>query len=170
MRYSAPNRQTPTPATRRTTPRLPPPVGRPGRLGTTLARPTLKDPAFAPIRHRHAHASRAILARADHRSTDQQAQAPPAGDTDRFAAWTVEARLPDQILLADVTGRTRSWLMVAPREDGRPGIRLLFGSAIVTRPGAGGGRIGKGFRALTALHVLYSRALLSAAAKALTKP
>ena len=35
------------------------------------------------------------------------------GTATSFSAWTVESRSEDQLLLADFTGRTKSWLMVA---------------------------------------------------------
>src|SRR5262245_22419080 len=49
-------------------------------------------------------------------STDAQAAQLGRGEIEKFAAWKVEARAPDQLLLRDFTGRTRSWLMVAPVE------------------------------------------------------
>ena len=110
---------------------------------------------------------RAILALAVAKpSTDAQARALAHGDTDAFAAWTVEARAPDQLLLCDYRGRTRSWLMRAAAEGG--GTRLYFGSAVVPVAKAHGRRsIGGGFSALLAFHKLYSRVLLRAAVKRL---
>lgn len=112
---------------------------------------------------------RLILAAAGRPSTDAGAWALADGKTERFAAWQVEAREPDQMLLQDMTGRTRSWFMVSARDDGRSGTRLSFGSAIVAVPGRAGQRetIGPVFRALTGVHVVYSRALLTAAASRL---
>lgn len=111
-------------------------------------------------------AERLVLTVAAHPSTDLQAAEVASGHRDTFAAWKVEAREAAQILLCDASGRTRSWFMVAPRPDGRPGTRLHFGSAIVAVPGGRTGAlsIGPVFRALTSAHVLYSRALLRAAA------
>lgn len=84
------------------------------------------------------------------------------GDTEAFAAWSVEARAPDQLLLCDFLGRTRSWLMIARDEGG--GARLYFGSAIVpVGMGSGNGRLGAPFNALLGFHQLYSRILLGAA-------
>ncbi len=91
-------------------------------------------------------------------STDLEARRLAAGETDRFAAWTVEAREADQILLCDFMGSTRSWLMSAPDGDR---TTLYFGSAIV--PWRGASRPGPGFRVLTPFHRLYARALLRAA-------
>lgn len=102
-------------------------------------------------------------------STDAQAASLARGELDRFAAWSVEGRAPDQLLLCDFTQRTRSWLMVAPLSHG---ARLYFGSAVVPVPDARGGapRLGPGFSALLGFHKLYSRALLSAARARLRLP
>lgn len=102
-------------------------------------------------------------------STDIEAGGLAAGQLDAFAAWTVEARVQDQLLMRDLAGRTRSWLMVAPRPD-QAGSRLYFGSAVVARADRASGRprMGAGFRALIGFHKLYSRALLAASAKALS--
>lgn len=100
---------------------------------------------------------RLVLRLAGHPSTGADITALAAG-ADQFAAWTVEDRSPDQILLRDVTGRTRSWLCL------RAG-QLYFGSAVLPpRPGAG---LGPVFTALLPLHKLYARALLAAAARRL---
>lgn len=112
---------------------------------------------------------RLILAVAARPSTDAGVRALAEGQIESFAAWKVEERNPDQILLRDVTGRTRSWFMVSARSDGRSGTQLSFGSAIVAVPGRAGqeASIGPVYRALTGVHVVYSRALLSAAASRL---
>jgi hypothetical protein len=93
-------------------------------------------------------------------STDIQARGLAAGSLNDFAAWSVEGRAPNQVLLA--AGRTRSWLMTAPL-PGRSGAttRLYFGSAVVPRRGRAG--LGWQFTALLGLHKLYSRVLLWAA-------
>ena len=99
-------------------------------------------------------------------STDDEARRLAAGETERFAAWTVEAREADQILLCDFMGSTRSWLMsVADPAAPSPTTRLYFGSAIIPRKGAAG--LGVGFRAMVPFHRLYARALLKAAARRL---
>jgi hypothetical protein len=97
-------------------------------------------------------------------STDRQAEELAHGGRHTFAAWSVEASAPNQLLLCDFLGHTRSWLMVEPRHDG--GVtRLYFGSAVVPRDrGADGApRLGFSFRALLGFHRHYSRALLAAA-------
>ncbi len=99
-------------------------------------------------------------------STDADARAVARGERAAFAAWTVEARDPHQLLMCDMLGRTRSWFMVAPGAvAGTPGTRLYFGSAVVPvrDPRSGELRMGGIFRALLGFHRLYSRVLLSAA-------
>jgi len=90
--------------------------------------------------------------------------------SDAFAAWTVEGRAPDQLLLCDFTRRTRSWLMVESLAAGA-GTRLYFGSAVVPRRAATGvgGRMGVAFHALSGFHAVYSRALLGAARSRLVR-
>ncbi|MEW9918818.1 hypothetical protein AB2B41_04350 [Marimonas sp. MJW-29] len=89
------------------------------------------------------------------RIRDAEATALGRGEAERFAAWTVEARAPGQILLCDNTGGTRSYLAVAPKEGGT--TRLLFGSAVVGRET---GKLPVLVRLLMPLHVLYSKFLL----------
>jgi len=100
-------------------------------------------------------------------STDAEAKSLAAGERETFAAWRVAAREPSQILLADFTGRTCSWLMVEPLEAGR--TRLYFGSGIVPKVDRKSGQASMGiaFTALLGFHKLYSRALLAAARKRL---
>ena len=103
-------------------------------------------------------------------STDLQVRQLATGERDSFAAWRVEAREADQILLADMTGRTRSWLMVAPAGDG-DSTQLHFGSAVlpVADTATGPRRMGLVFRALLGFHKLYARALLWSACRRLTR-
>ena len=96
-------------------------------------------------------------------STDEQARQLAAGSLDRFAAWSVEQRANNQLLMCDFLGRTRSWLMVTPLGAD---TRLYFGSAVVKRGPAG---IGRSYRLLMGFHRLYSRVLLSAAARRLVR-
>jgi hypothetical protein len=98
-------------------------------------------------------------------STDTEAHRLAHGEADRFAAWTVEARAPDQLLMCDHTQRTRSWLMVSPATT--PGhTTLWFGSAVVSIEGSRTGehRLGATYAALLGFHKLYSRILLRVAA------
>lgn len=117
---------------------------------------------------------RALLAAFARRpSTDEEARSLARGEASRFSAWTVEARDADQILLRDFMGSTRSWLMRAPADDAaQPATRLYFGSAVVPRRGsaeAGKPAFGKAFHALQGFHLVYSRALLRAAHKRLSR-
>jgi hypothetical protein len=104
-------------------------------------------------------------------ATDADATRLAEGRSDAFSAWTVEGRAPDQLLLRDLTGRTRSWLMVAPVAGGAGATRLYFGSAVVParRAGSGEATLGAAFHALLGFHRLYSRVLLDAARSRLVR-
>jgi hypothetical protein len=97
-------------------------------------------------------------------STDAEARQLAAGSTEVFAAWHVEQRSENQLLLSDFRGATRSWLMAVPRA-GNQGTRLYFGSAVVPSRHARTGtpRLGLGFRLLLGFHKLYSVLLLYSA-------
>lgn len=101
-------------------------------------------------------------------STDEDARRLAAGTLDTFAAWSVERRAADQLLLCDFMGRTRSWLMVAPAGNV---TRLYFGSAVVPVRDRNTGQptLGRSFSALLGFHTLYSRILLGAAARRLAR-
>ena len=103
-------------------------------------------------------------------SSDLDAKRLASDGAQTFAAWKVESRGKDQLLLADFSGRTRSWLMVTPSESGAS-TRLYFGSAVVPRLRAGSeqGTLGWSFTSLLGFHKLYSRALLRAARLALVR-
>ncbi len=108
-------------------------------------------------------------------STDLQAQQLAAGQAESFAAWSVEGRATNQLLLCDFMGRTRSWLMSVADEGARPGsTRLYFGSAFLPKVdrATGPASYGLEFHALKGFHRLYSRALLRSAQSRLllTKP
>ncbi len=101
-------------------------------------------------------------------STDEQARQLARGERDDFAAWSVEARAPGQLLMRDFTGRTCSWFMVAPTER-PPGTRLFFGSVVVPVRDrkTGTASLGPVHGSLIGFHRLYSRLLLRAAARRL---
>jgi hypothetical protein len=110
---------------------------------------------------------RLILAFIGKPSTDAGARELAEGKRAAFAAWTVERRAVDQLLLCDFQGKTRSWLMV---ESKGATTRLYFGSAVVKpRGGNGEKRMTGGFQALLGFHTRYSQALLSAARRALLR-
>lgn len=92
-------------------------------------------------------------------SSDSEARSLALGETDRFAAWTVEARTEDQIVNCDYQSVTRSWLM-SRRGEGT--TTLYFGSVVTSR--SGGRPRGGVFQALLGFHQIYARALLRAAA------
>jgi hypothetical protein len=96
-------------------------------------------------------------------STDSEARALALGNRESFAAWSVEARAPQQILVCDYQGKTRSWLMIEPGFDNGAAItRLYFGTGIVPRVGkTGERRMSAGFRALLPFHRRYAHALLA---------
>jgi hypothetical protein len=105
-------------------------------------------------------------------STDTQAGQLARGEVSSFAAWSVEGRAPDQLLLSDVSGRTRSWLMVAVADNSDfIGTWLYFGSAVVPMrsPKTGRASLGPVFSALLGFHRLYSRVLLRAAGRRLSR-
>ena len=97
-------------------------------------------------------------------STDAQAKQLAAGELEYFSAWRVEGRTTNQLLMCDVGGRTRSWLMVTPVANS-PATQLYFGSAVVPAKSRSGGRQSMGFlfTALLGFHKLYSRVLLGSA-------
>ena len=103
-------------------------------------------------------------------STHAEARELAEGTRDTFAAWRVETRTDNQILLTDFMGRTRSWLMVQPLSGGaQPQTRLLFGSCIVGPRVASKGHSPADliFRMLGRFHAPYSEALLASARRRL---
>ena len=99
-------------------------------------------------------------------STDVQASQLANGLSDKFAAWHVENRSKNEILMCDLRGRTRSWLMVIPVDTvGETRTRLYFGSAVVpTRnPKTREPSLGFIFQALLGFHKAYSVLLLYSA-------
>jgi len=86
-----------------------------------------------------------------------------SGARDNFAAWDVEARSKDQILMRDLSGATRSWFYVQVRTDG---TRLSFGSAVLASEGA---KLPFGVRLAAPLHRIYAKALLKAAHRRLSR-
>jgi hypothetical protein len=96
-------------------------------------------------------------------SSDIQAKELADGGAREFAAWYVEGRAEDQILMCDFSERTRSWLMVAAGSNG--GTRLYFGSAVVPIRDLKTGKLSMGFifQALLGFHRIYSVLLLYSA-------
>jgi hypothetical protein len=99
-------------------------------------------------------------------STDAETNQLAEGEIDTFAAWYVEARGENEILLCDFRDRTRSWLMVSPLlDDSGTRTRLYFGSAVVPLRDRHFGKpsFGWSFGALAMFHKAYSVALLYSA-------
>jgi hypothetical protein len=78
-------------------------------------------------------------------------------------------RTATQLLMCDRYEKTRSWFRVVSVDGGR--TVLQFGSAVAAsrRRATGAMSMGWGFRSLMAFHVLYSRVLLGAARRRVTK-
>jgi hypothetical protein len=85
-------------------------------------------------------------------SSDAEARQLARGERDSFAAWSLDARAGNQIVMLDFMSASCSWLMIEPR----PAQTVLyFGSGVMRRT--------LGFRVLMPFHRLYARALLAAA-------
>ncbi len=105
-------------------------------------------------------------------SSDAQVALLASGDANTFAAWSVEGRSENQLLMCDFQSRTRSWLMIEPIEsEGGHKTRLYFGSAVVPvkKTKTGKPSLGLIFSALHGFHLLYSVALLFSAKSRLKK-
>jgi hypothetical protein len=96
-------------------------------------------------------------------STDEQARQLADGEIESFAAWAVENRSENQLLMCDFMKRTRSWFMVLPIDETR--TKLYFGSAVSSREDLKTGKLSLGFvfQVLLGFHQIYSILLLSAA-------
>ena len=98
-------------------------------------------------------------------STDDDAVQLARGTRDAFAAWTVEDRSDDQLLLIDIRRQTGSWFMHEPQGAGS---RLYFGSVVFRRKVTPTDReLHWTYRSLLGVHRIYSCALLSAARRRL---
>jgi len=96
-------------------------------------------------------------------STDMEARQLAEGAREGFAAWTVEGRGENELLMCDFLRRTRSWFMVIPVNGIR--TQLYFGSAISSRGDPRTGKLSPGFifQALLGFHQIYSVLLLYSA-------
>ena len=95
-------------------------------------------------------------------STDEAVRNLALGHEKNFSVWRVEGRSSNQLLLCDMLGRTRSWLMI----EATPSFsRLYFGSAVMpkSKSAAGKASFGFAFYALHSFHHLYTKALMRAA-------
>lgn len=91
------------------------------------------------------------------------------GTTDEHAAWRVEAREADQVLLCDFLSYTRCWLMA--ERTGPSATTLWFSTAIVARRTRADGtpRLTRRFQALLPFHRRYAPILLAGAARHLER-
>jgi hypothetical protein len=100
-------------------------------------------------------------------STDALAKLLADGKIEVFAAWHVEDRSENELLMCDFVDRTRSWFMVVPA-DATSGARtrLYFGSAVVPIRNFKTGKpsLGWVYRLLLGFHKIYSVLLLHSAA------
>ena len=96
-------------------------------------------------------------------SNDMQAKELAKGKTNKFAAWTVENRKENELLMCDMLGRTRSWFMVnhlGAKENSRTQLYFGTGIAPVTKGKTGKSSIGLFLIALLPFHKIYSVLLL----------
>ena len=96
-------------------------------------------------------------------STDMDVRQLADGNAKTLAAWLVEDRTENELLMCDFLGRTRSWLMTVPVNNSR--TRLYFGSAVVPVRNSKTGKpsLGFNFQVLLGFHKIYSRLLLYSA-------
>ena len=107
---------------------------------------------------------RLILSIALRRSiADRDAAMMLSGHSEEFAAWRVERRGVNELLLRDESFGTRSWFGV--QSLGTGGTRLVFGSAVI----ADDAPMHPALRLILSVHMLYSKALLTAARKRVLK-
>ena len=105
-------------------------------------------------------------------ASDKDAVELSLGLADKYSIWSVESRRDNQILLADFTGKTKSWLMVQRLTSTKtPMTRLYFGSVVIPKTITKNGQVSFGavFHLLSKFHQIYSRALLKAATQQLLK-
>jgi len=102
-------------------------------------------------------------------SSDAQARQLAKGKINKFAAWTVEDKADNQLMMCDFQKKTRSFFMVRPH--GENSTRLFFGSAIVATEQSkqGDPTLSLFFKCLLGFHKYYSIILLSAARRKLAK-
>ena len=96
-------------------------------------------------------------------SSDMQAKEISEGNTNKFAAWTLEDRREHELLMRDMADRTRSWFMVnhlGTKEN--PKTQLYFGTGISPSPKRKNEKSSFGlfFIAMLPFHKAYSVLLL----------
>lgn len=106
-------------------------------------------------------------------SSDDQARQVAHAETDNFAAWYIEDRCENQLLMSDLQGSTRSWFMVSTASTSMNSpTQLYFGSAVIKankKTGSVNLSSGLAFHVLIGFHKFYSNLLLSSAHSRLSK-
>jgi len=109
---------------------------------------------------------------AERPSNDIQARELANSTRNKFAAWDVENRNDNELLMCDMLGRTRSWFMVnhLGTEDNK-WTYLYFGSAVIPEKNKKTGKSSLGFVFLILLdfHKIYSFLLLYFARQKVTR-
>jgi hypothetical protein len=108
----------------------------------------------------------------DRPSSDKDIEKLLNSSSNVFAAWTIEQRTDNQLLLCDFQQRTRSWFNVSSMNNNNTvTTRLYFGSAVVPKKTQTSKstktNLGVLFTALLGFHKLYSILLLFSAKKRL---
>lgn len=96
-------------------------------------------------------------------STDEDLDSLLLGTRKKFAAWTVEQRSDNELLMCDVASKTKSWFMVEPGADASSARTVVyFGTVVVATAHRRTGEpdLGVVFRLFMPAHLLYGRSLL----------
>lgn len=98
--------------------------------------------------------------------TDGMAEELAKGERDNYAAWNEEYRNDNQLLMADITGSTKSWFMVEKHSNG---CKLYFGTVVMSKKDKAGQPKSPMplFSWTVPAHKFYSKALLWSAKKQL---
>ena len=102
--------------------------------------------------------------------TDAHARQLADGAIDAFAAWQMEGRSANPLLLCDYAGSTRSRLMTVPHgADEATTRRSRIGGGAAATQSRRPATLAVVFRGLLGFHTLYSRVLFGAARRRLAK-
>lgn len=94
------------------------------------------------------------------------------GDINKFAAWTLEDRRDNELLMRDMADRTRSWFMVIHSGiKEKPKTQLYFGTGISPsqKRNKKNSSIGLFFNVMLPFHKVYSVLLLYFAKRQLSQ-
>lgn len=101
-------------------------------------------------------------------STDSDLESLLDGNQEKFAAWSIERRTANELLMCDIASKTKSWFMVTQTGDSAKQRTLVhFGTVVVATPDRRSGepKLGTLFRLFMPLHLLYARSLLLVAVR-----